>query len=94
MGLDRLEISRERIVEELSAHPEILGEAIQTLLRKYGMQDAYEQLKQLQRGQNASLQTLREFIKNTDLPDSDKKLLLSLEPQNYTGIAERLARDV
>ncbi len=93
-GLDRLEINRERIVEELSAHPEILGEAIQTLLRKYGMQDAFEQLKQLQRGQNASLQTLREFIENTDLPDSDKKLLLSLEPQNYTGIAERLARDV
>ena len=93
-GLDRLEINRERIMEELSSHPEILGEAIQTLLRKYGMQDAYEQLKQLQRGQNVSLKTLRGFIENTDLPDSDKKLLLSLEPESYTGIAERLARDV
>ena len=94
IGLDRLKINRERISEELSAHPEVIGEAIQTLLRKYGMQDAYEKLKQLQRGQNVSPQTLREFIENTNLPDSDKKLLLSLEPENYTGIAERLARDV
>ena len=93
-GLDRLKVNHERIAEELSAHPEVLGEAIQTLLRKYGMQDAYEQLKRLQRGQDASLQTLRKFIENSDLPDSDKKLLLSLEPKNYTGIAERLARDV
>ncbi len=93
-GLDRLKINHERIAEELSAHPEVLGEAIQTLLRKYGMQDAYEQLKQLQRGQDVSLQMLRQFIENTDLPDSDKKLLLSLEPKNYTGIAERLARNV
>ena len=94
IGLDRLEMNREHIMGELSAHPEVLGEAIQTLLRKYGMQGAYEQLRQLQRGQNVSLQTLREFIENTDLPDSDKKLLLSLEPENYTGIAEHLAKDV
>lgn len=93
-GLDRLEINRERIAEELSAHPEVLGEAIQTLLRKHGMQDAYEQLKQLQRGQNVSLQTLRQFIANIDLPEDDKKRLLALEPQNYTGIAEQLAKDV
>ena len=93
-GLDRLKINRKQISEELSAHPEVIGEAIQTLLRKYGMQDAYETLKHLQRGQDVSMQTLREFIENTDLPDSDKKLLLSLEPENYTGIAERLAREV
>ena len=93
-GLNRLKVNRERIAEELSAHPEVLGEAIQTLLRKYGMQNAYEQLKQLQRGQAVSLQTLRQFIENSDLPDSEKKLLLSIEPKNYTGIAKRLARNV
>ena len=93
-GLNRLKINRERIAEELSANPEILGEAIQTLLRKHGMQDAYEQLKQLQRGQDVSLQTIRQFIKSTKLPENEKELLLALEPENYTGIAGRLAREV
>ena len=93
-GLNRLKINRERIAEELSAHPEVLGEAIQTLLRKHGMQDAYEQLKQLQRGQDVSLQTLQQFIENTKLPENEKELLLALEPENYTGIAGRLAREV
>ena len=94
IGLDRLEVNREQLAEELSAHPEVLGEAIQTLLRKHGLQDAYEQLKQLQRGQNVSIETLRLFIENTVLPEKDKKLLLALEPKNYTGIAARLAKDV
>ena len=94
IGLDRLEVNRTRIAEELAAHPEVLGEAIQTLLRKHGMQNAYEQLKQLQRGQSASLDTLRLFITNTDLPENDKKLLLALKPENYTGIAEHLAKNV
>ncbi|MBC6414734.1 MAG: adenylosuccinate lyase [Chromatiales bacterium] len=93
-GLDRLELNQEQIAEQLSTHPEVLGEAIQTLLRKHGMQDAYEQLKQLQRGQSISLKTLRLFIANTDLPEDDKNLLLALEPKNYIGIASRLAKEV
>ena len=93
-GLERLEVDREQIAEELSAHPQVLGEAIQTLLRKHGMQDAYEQLKQLQRGHNVSLEALQSFIASSDLPEDDKNLLLSLEPKDYTGIASQLAKKV
>lgn len=94
IGLNRLEIDRERITEELSSHPEVLGEAVQTLLRKRGMQDAYEQLKELQRGQSVSTKRLRQFISDTKLSEADKKLLFSLEPKDYIGIAARLAKDV
>ena len=93
-GLNRLEVNRERIAEELSDHPEVLGEAIQTLLRKHGMQDAYEQLKQLQRGQHITTATLRQFITHTNLPENDKNLLLALKPEDYIGIAIRLAKEV
>ena len=93
-ALDRLEINPERLGAELNAHPEVLGEAVQTLLRKHGMQNAYEQLKQLLRGQTVSLETLRDFIKSTALPEQDKQKLLALEPKQYTGIAQQLARDI
>lgn len=93
-GLDRLDINTKQIAQELNSHPEVLGEAIQTLLRKHGMQDAYEQLKQLQRGQAISLEILREFIQNTSLPEQDKKMLLALNPDKYVGLAKHLAQEI
>ena len=94
IGLNRLKANRAQIEEELAAHPEVLGEAIQTLLRKHGMQDAYEQLKQLQRGQKVPIEALRAFIQKTELGEDDKALLLALTPEGYSGLAAKLAKEL
>lgn len=89
-GFDRLDINREKIAEELDAHWEVLAEPIQTVLRKHGVSDAYEQLKELTRGETVDMDTVRTFIEKLDIPAEDKKRLLDITPSGYTGLAERL----
>lgn len=89
-GLKKLKIDETTLRQDLDLHPEILAEAIQTLMRARGHEKAYEQLKALTRGQDLELSSLREFINNLPLAASDKKRLLELSPSDYVGLAEQI----
>ena len=93
-GLSRLDADRELIARDLEGNPEVLAEAIQTLLRKNGVVDAYEQLKALTRGRRADAATLQEFIAAAPLADEDRAMLRRLTPAAYIGLAAELARRV
>jgi adenylosuccinate lyase len=92
VGLDKLRPNIERMQADLDTNWEVLGEAIQTVMRRYGHGDAYEQMKNLTRGAKVGADDLREFVRNLDIPDDAKSALLSLEPSTYVGLAEILAR--
>jgi adenylosuccinate lyase len=72
----------------------VLAEAIQTVMRRYGLTNAYEQLKDLTRGREISRETLRDFISKLDIPAAERARLLKLDPSSYIGLAERLAREI
>jgi adenylosuccinate lyase len=93
-GLDRLEHDEARISADLETRWEVLAEAVQTVMRRYGSTDAYEQLKALTRGEKIDEAGLRDFIANLDIPDDSRQTLLDLTPQTYTGLAEQLAMDL
>ena len=78
------------MANELDNHWEVLAEAVQTILRKSGKQDAYEQLKELTRGQPINAESLPKFVLELKIPDDDKQTLLSLTPESYIGIAPKL----
>lgn len=90
-GLAKLEVNEARLDADLEQSWEVLAEAVQTVMRKYGIEDAYEQLKSLTRGQAISGPLLRDFITRSRLPDEAKDRLLSLTPSGYTGAAAELA---
>ena len=89
-GLEKLAVDHEALAAELEDAWEVLAEAIQTVLRKWGHNDAYEQLKALTRGQRVTRAVLRGFIAGLDLPGDDKTRLLELTPASYLGYAEEL----
>lgn len=89
-GLSRLTINQEQLKKELSGNPEVLAEAIQTILRKLGHNDAYEQLKELTRGEKMTMEYMHDFINNLDLPKSEKQKLLKLTPEKYIGLAKKI----
>ena len=94
-GLGKLEAKRELIKEELDSHWEVLAEPIQMLLRRYGVQDAYEQLKAYSRGKALGREELLGFIQEvTVLPEHEKKRLLALTPSSYLGLAEELTKEI
>jgi adenylosuccinate lyase len=93
-GLGKLEADAWRIGRDLEDNWEVLGEAIQTVMRRYGLPEPYEQLKRLTRGKRLGKEALREFIGGLKLPATDKKRLLALTPAEYTGNAAEQARDV
>jgi adenylosuccinate lyase len=93
-GLGKLEVNAERIATDLDRAWEVLAEAIQTVMRRYGLPEPYERLKALTRGKGITRETLRVFIESLDLPDADKQRLLALTPATYTGLAAALARDI
>jgi adenylosuccinate lyase len=91
-GLAKLEVDAARITADLDANWEVLAEAIQTVMRRYGLPEPYEQLKSLTRGRTGVTRaSLRAFIDTLALPDDAKARLIALEPKTYVGIAERLA---
>ncbi len=92
-GLKKLAVDHDALAAELEDAWEILAEAIQTVLRKQGYADAYEQLKALTRGRQVTGARLREFIAGLDLPSDDKTRLLQLRPASYLGYAEELAQE-
>jgi adenylosuccinate lyase len=93
-GLDRLEADPARLAADLDANWEVLAEAVQTVMRRYGVADAYEQLKVLTRGEQITPERLREFIRSTAIPEEAKQRLLALTPASYIGKAAELARKI
>ena len=91
-GLGKLEINRARLAADLDSAWEVLAEPIQTVMRRHGLEQPYEQLKALTRGQGMTEASMRQFIGSLALPEPDKDRLLALTPATYTGLAEKLAR--
>lgn len=91
-GLSKVDIDRKVLQGDFEDAWEVLGEAIQTLLRKHGVPGAYEQLKAMTRGKSMSQTSIQEFINTLDIPGPDKKRLLALTPATYIGLAKELAQ--
>src|SRR3989344_4082402 len=89
--LGRISVNKEKTLKDLNNHPEVIAEAIQTILRRESAEFPYEKLKALTRGKSVSLADLKKFIENLDVPPKIKKELLKITPLNYTGLASKLA---
>ena len=93
-GLDKLSVNRERLAADLDAAWEVLAEPVQTVMRRHGLPNPYEQLKALTRGHGIDAQAMQAFIETLQLPADAKQRLLALTPATYTGLAARLATDI
>ncbi len=91
-GVGKLELNAERLAVDLDQAWEVLAEPIQTVMRRYSIEQPYEKLKALTRGQAITEATLQEFISGLDLPDAARDALLALTPAAYTGNAQQQAR--
>jgi adenylosuccinate lyase len=94
VGLNKLELNREALDADLDAAWEVLAEPIQTVMRRYGVQGAYEQLKEVTRGKTVTAQALHGLIASLQIPQADKDRLLAMTPGSYVGKAAELARRV
>src|SRR5690606_35991504 len=93
-GLNKLEINPARLDEDLDNCWEVLAEPIQTVMRRYGIEQPYEKLKAFTRGKQTNQASIREFIESLDLPQEAKQALFDLTPGNYLGNAEAQARKI
>ena len=93
-GLNKLSANPERLAADLDDAWEVLAEAVQTVMRRHGLPSPYEQLKALTRGQGINETLMRQFITGLDLPADAKQRLLDMTPSSYTGLAERLAKEI
>ena len=93
-GLDKVAADPARIASDIEGAWEVLGEALQTVLRAAGVPDGYEKLKELTRGRQIDAQSLAAFIDTLPLEPDEKNRLKALKPADYTGIAARLAREL
>ncbi len=94
-GLNKLEPDARRLSDDLNANWEVLAEPIQTVMKRHGIEDAYEQLKALTRGKGGiNRDTLHEFVRGLNITPAEKERLLAMTPATYTGLAELLAKRV
>jgi adenylosuccinate lyase len=93
-GLDKLEVDPARLAADLEANWEVLAEAVQTVMRRYGIEDAYEQLKSLTRGSRITPDALVAFIGGLAIPPDARARLIAMTPAGYTGKAAELARRI
>ena len=94
-GLNKLEPDPKRLADDLNVNWEVLAEPIQTVMKRHGIADAYEQLKALTRGKaSINRESLHEFIRGLAIPPAERERLLALTPGTYTGMAEHLAKRV
>ena len=93
-GLGKLELNEEALQADLDAAWEVLAEPIQTVMRRYGVQGAYEQLKAVTRGKTVTAEALHGLIRSLDIPDEARQRLLAMTPASYVGKASELARRV
>jgi len=93
-GLDKLKLNKQKLAEDLDSSWEVLAEPIQTVMRLYGIENPYEQLKSLTRGKAITGEILAEFIQTLDIPAAAKQRLLELTPAAYTGNAAGMAHSL
>jgi adenylosuccinate lyase len=93
-GLSKLEVNAAAIDADLDRCWEVLAEPIQTVMRRYGLPQPYEQLKALTRGKGITQEALHEFISGLALPPEVKARMLAMTPRNYIGMAQTLAKTV
>jgi adenylosuccinate lyase len=93
-GLGKLTVNEDRLAADLDASWEVLAEAVQTVMRRHGLPEPYEQLKALTRGHGITRDSMRTFITGLELPDDAKQRLLALTPGGYVGLAAGLAKDI
>ena len=93
-GLSKIDINKDVIHEDLKDSWEVLTEPIQTVMRRYNIDNAYEKLKELSRGQKINKEILHNFIEQLDIPDDAKSRLKELNPSNYLGNAEIQAKSI
>ena len=93
-GLNKLELNEERLAEDLDNAWEVLAEPIQTVMRRYGVQGAYEKLKEVTRGKTVLAEDLHRLINGLEIPQADKDRLLAMTPASYTGKATELAKRI
>jgi adenylosuccinate lyase len=91
-GLGKLEADPERLAADLDANWEVLAEAVQQVMRRHGVPEAYEKLKDMTRGRRLDRAQLAAFVKTLAIPEEAKKRLLALTPGKYTGLAADLAK--
>jgi adenylosuccinate lyase len=94
VGLNKLELNEEALAADLDAAWEVLAEPIQTVMRRYGVQGAYEQLKEVTRGKTVTAEALHGLIASLQIPQADIDRLLAMTPGSYVGKAAELARRV
>jgi adenylosuccinate lyase len=94
-GIGKLEVNAGRLREDLDQNWEVLAEAVQTVMRRYGVEQAYEKLKDLTRGKDGiTRESMQALIRSLNIPDGAKKRLLTLTPHTYTGNAATQARNL
>jgi adenylosuccinate lyase len=93
-GLEKLEANPQRLAEDLNEAWEVLAEPVQTVMRRFGIENPYEQLKKITRGKGIDQTALHDFIRTLHLPDSDRQRLLDMTPASYIGKAAELARKI
>lgn len=91
-GNEKLQINQRALSEDLAHNWEILSEAIQTVMRRYNIPNAYEQMRDLTRGRRIEIDHLQQFVRSLDIPPHAKKQLLALTPETYTGLAAQLVK--
>jgi adenylosuccinate lyase len=94
VGLGKLELNSESLDADLDSSWEVLAEPIQTVMRRYGVQGAYEKLKEVTRGKTVTAEALHTLIRSLEIPQAEKDRLLALTPASYTGKAAELARRI
>ncbi len=94
-GLNKLEVNAQRVTDDLNSSWEVMAEPIQTVMRRYNIENAYDKLKELTRGQSGiNRDSLRAFIAMLDIPEDEKQRLLQLSPETYIGKAAELAKRI
>ncbi|KAL2554907.1 L-Aspartase-like family protein [Forsythia ovata] len=93
-GIEKLQVNETSLIEDLNQTWEVLAEPIQTVMRRYGVPEPYEKLKELTRGRAVTKESIREFIKGLDIPTEAKTGLLNLTPHSYVGAAVELAENI
>lgn len=94
LGISKLEVNREAISQDLNQNWGVLAEPVQTVMRRYGVEQPYEKLKALTRGRQIDAQVIREFVQSLDIPEHAKQQLTDLTPESYIGNADIQAREI
>jgi len=93
-GISKLEINRERLAKDLDNAWEVLAEPIQTVMRRYNVEEPYEKLKALTRGQTITRELMLQFVETLEIPEEAKVILRNMTPANYIGNAVEQAKDI